>query len=72
MLLKVVGNASEAATKMETKAVLKQGQVLSGPESVFKELAKKYPSLFKEVQDEASNSPLKPSRNKMIRPNKVA
>ena len=72
MYLKITGNPKEAATQMETKAVLHKGQVLSGPEYLFKELAKKYPHLFMEIKGEASNSPLKPQKNKMIRPGKVA
>lgn len=68
MYLKVIGNAHEAAQVMGTKAILTKGQTLSGPESVFKELAQKYPELFKEVQEEANVSPLMPQKNKLVRP----
>lgn len=68
MYLKVIGNSEDAATKMGTKAILSKGQVLSGPEHLFKELIQNHPELFKEVAENGSESPLKPQKNKLMQP----
>jgi hypothetical protein len=65
MYLKVVGNPLKAAQAMGTKSFIKPGQVLSGPESIFKELARHYPDLFKEIEEDGSQGLFKPSKNKL-------